>query len=141
MSNAMEKATAYLSKLEADRAAAIAESEEHMREAMLIKAREEGFTEAMEIFGISITSNDDKQAIGEFRRGKRRDIRQMITQELSFTGKSMTKEQIARAIDYIPEGTGAALKRLESAGKVVQTRDGHWAIVTTTVAQPNGHAH
>jgi hypothetical protein len=95
----------------------------------------------MEIFGISITSNDDKQAIGEFRRGKRRDIRQMITQELSFTGKSMTKEQIARAIDYIPEGTGAALKRLESAGKVVQTRDGHWAIVTTTVAQPNGHAH
>ena len=121
MSNAMEKATAYLSKLEADRAAAIAASEEHMREAMLIKAREEGFTEAMEILGISITSNDDKQAIGEFRRGKRRDIRQMIIQELSFTGKSMTKEQIARAIDYIPEGTGAALKRLESAGRVVQT--------------------
>jgi hypothetical protein len=39
MSTAMEKATAFLSKLEADRMAAIAVSEGKVREAMLIKAR------------------------------------------------------------------------------------------------------
>jgi hypothetical protein len=50
----------------------------------------------------------------------------------------MSREQIAKAIDYIPEGTEAALKRLESAGKIVQNRDGHWEAVAITVAQPNG---
>jgi hypothetical protein len=140
MSTAMEKATAFLSKLEADRMAAIAVSEEQMREAMLIKAREEGFREAMEIFGLSIASDSEVET-SKPRRGKRRDIRQMIIKELSFSGKAMSREQIAKAIDYIPEGTEAALKRLESARKIVQNRDGHWETVAITVAQPNGHTH
>ena len=67
MSTAMEKATAYLSKLEVDRMAAIAVSEEQMREAMLIKAREEGFREAMEIFGLSIASDPEVET-SKFRR-------------------------------------------------------------------------
>ena len=116
MSTPIEKATAFLSKLEADRVAAMAVSEEKVREAMLIKARQEGFREAMEIFGLSITP-DAEVNMGKFVRGKRRDIRQMIVKELSFSGKAMSREQIAKAIDYIPEGTEAALKRLESAGR------------------------
>jgi hypothetical protein len=140
MSTPMEKATAFLSKLEVDRVAAIAASEEKVREAMLIKARGEGFREAMEIFRLSIIP-DAEVEIGKLFRGKRRDIRQMIIKELSFSGKAMSREQIAKAIDYIPEGTEAALKRLESAGKIVQNRDGHWEAVAITVAQPNGHTH
>jgi hypothetical protein len=140
MSTAIEKATAFLSKLEADRMAAIAVSEEKMREAMLIKAREEGFREAMEIFGLSISFDSEVQT-RKFHRENRRDIPQMIIKELSFSGKAMSREQIAKAIDYIPEGTEAALKRLESAGKIVQNRDGHWEAVAITVAQPNGHTH
>ena len=140
MSTPIEKATAFLSKLEADRVAAMAVSEEKVREAMLIKARQEGFREAMEIFGLSITP-DAEVNMGKFVRGKRRDIRQMIIKELSFSGKAMSREQIAKAIDYIPEGTEAALKRLGSAGKIVQNRDGHWEAVAITVAQPNGHTH
>ena len=58
MSTAMEKATAFLSKLEANRMATIAVSEEKVREAMLIKARQEGFREAMEIFGLSAGCDD-----------------------------------------------------------------------------------
>jgi hypothetical protein len=55
----MEKATAYLSKLEADRLAATAMSKEKAREAMLIEARDEGFRfrEAMEIFGANVTTH------------------------------------------------------------------------------------
>jgi hypothetical protein len=140
MSTAMEKATAFLSKLEADRMAAIVVSEEKMREAMLIKAREEGFREAMEIFGVNITADCEVDR-NQSRRGNRRDIRQMIIKELSFAGKAMSREQIAKAIDYFPEGTEAALRRLEGAGKIVQNRDGHWEADAITVAQPNGHAH
>ena len=140
MSTPIEKATAFLSKLEADRVAAMAVSQEKLREAMLIKARQEGFREAMEIFGLSITP-DAEVDMGKFVRRKRRDIRQMIIKELSFSCKAMTKEQIAKAIDYIAEGTEAALKRLESAGKIVQNRDGHWEAAAITVAQPNGHTH
>jgi DNA-binding LacI/PurR family transcriptional regulator len=140
MSPAIEKATAFLSRLEADRMAAIAVSEEKVREAMLIKARQEGFREAMEIFGLSITPYAEVET-SKFVRGKRRDIRQMIIKELSFSGKAMSREQIAKAIDYLSEGTEAALKRLESAGKIVQNRDGHWEAVAITVPQSNGHAH
>jgi DNA-binding LacI/PurR family transcriptional regulator len=67
MSTAMEKATALLSKLEADRMAAIAVSEEQMREAMLMKAREEGFREAMEIFGLNIAFDSEVET-SKFRR-------------------------------------------------------------------------
>ena len=137
MSTAMEKATAFLSKLEADRMAAIAVSEEKVREAMLIKARQEGFREAMEIFGLSITPDAEV----DMNKSVRRKLRQMIIKELSFSGRAMSREKIAKAIDYIPEGTEAALKRLGSAGKIVQNRDGHWEAVAITVAQANGHTH
>ena len=154
MSTPTEKVTAYLLKLEADRAAALAASEEKLREAMLIKAREDGFREAMEIFHLTITSSDSgtrksfAQATsngtkGEQSRlkltGRRRDIRQLIIKELSFTAKSMTKYQIAKAINYIPEGTEAALKCLEAAGKV-QNRDGYWEVVATPAVQSNRQA-
>ena len=72
-------------------------------------------------------------------RERRRDIRQLIIKELSFSGKPMTKHQIAKAIDYIPEGTKAALKRLETAG-IVHNRDGYWEAVNIPAAQPNGQA-
>ena len=153
MSTPTEKATAYLLKLEADRAAALAASEEKLREAMLIKAREDGFREAMDIFHLTIISNDSgtrksfAQATSngtkgepvETHRGRRRDIRQLIIKELSFTAKSMTKYQIAKAINYIPEGTEAALKCLEAAGKV-QNRDGYWEVVATPAVQSNRQA-
>ena len=57
MPNPMEKATVYLSKLKADRMAAMELSKEKELEAMLIKAREEGFREAMGIFGLNNTPN------------------------------------------------------------------------------------
>jgi hypothetical protein len=131
----MEKATAYLSKLEDDRAAALAASKEKALEAMLIKAREQGFREAMEIFGMnvasSVTSNDIERETDQRHKRKRRDIRQMIIKELSYSGREMTTQQIAKAIDYIPERTEAVLKRLENAGKIIQNRDGLWDVVVT----------
>ena len=139
MSTPVEKAAAYLLQLEADRAAALAASEEKMREAMLIKAREDGFREAMEIFGQTITANDAERELAKTDQRKRRDIRQLIIKELSFSGKPMTKHQIAKAINYIPEGTEAALKRLEREG-TAQNRDGYWEAVITPAAQSNGQA-
>ena len=56
MSIPVEKAAVYLLKLEADRTAALAASEEKVREATLIKSRDDGFREAMEIFGLTTTS-------------------------------------------------------------------------------------
>jgi hypothetical protein len=148
MSTPIEKATACLLKLEADRAAALAASEEKVREAMLIKAREDGFREAMEIFGLTITSNETEgEPVNETEgepvktcRGRRRDIRQLIVRELSFSGKSMTKNQIAKAINYLPAGTEAALKRLENTG-IVQNRDGYWEVNVIPAVQSNGQAH
>ena len=137
----MERAAGYLLKLQADRRTAIAASEEKAREAMLIKAREEGFREAMEIFSSSVTAkssyNGIKEATDEGRR--RRDIRQMIIKELSYSGKIMTTKNIARAIDYIPERTEVALKRLERAGRILQHRDGQWEAVLIAAPRPNGH--
>ena len=106
---------------------------------MLITAREEGFREAMEIFGLTIDPNEAKVETGEFRRGKRRNIREMIIKELSFSGRPMTKYEIAQAIDYLPKGTETVLKRLENQG-IVQTQDGHWEAVGKPVIQSNGHA-
>jgi hypothetical protein len=135
MPTPMEKATAYLSKLEDDRAAALAASKEKALEAMLIKAREQGFREAMEIFGMNVasrvTSNDIERETDQRHKRKRRDIRQMIIKELSYSGREMTTQQIAKAIDYIPERTEAVLKRLENAGKIIQNRDGLWDVVVT----------
>ena len=58
MTTPVEKATAYLSKLEADRRAAMAASEEKAAEAKLIEARPQGFQEAMEIFGLQLPPTD-----------------------------------------------------------------------------------
>ena len=143
MPTPIDKATAYLSKLEADRIAAMALSKEKELEAMLIKAKEEGFREAMEIFSSkTITKNnynDIKEELNEGHTRKRRDIRQMIIKELTYSGKIMTTKNIARAIDYIPERTEAALKRLERTGKILQNRDGQWEAVFIGAPRPNGH--
>jgi len=133
MPNPMEKATAYLCKLKADRMAAMELSKEKELEAMLIKAREEGFREAIEMFGlnstIAIAPNDIEVKNRERHRRKRRDIRQIIIQELSYSAKAMTTRQISKAIDYLQERTETMLKRLASEGKIVQNRDDLWEIV------------
>jgi len=135
----MEKATAYLSKLKADRAAAKAVSKKKALEAMAIKAREQGFREAMEIFGVNVasnvTSNNIERETDQRHKRKRRDIRHMILKELSYSGREMTTHQIAKAIDYTPERTEAVLKRLANAGKIIQNRDGLWDVVVT----PDNH--
>ena len=139
MSNPMEKAAAYLSKLEADRMAAMELSKVKELEAMLIKAREEGFREAMEIFSTNVITKSGHNGIKEeidanFKR--RRDIRQMIIKELSYSAKEMTTRQIAKAIDYLPDRTEAALKRLQNEG-TVRNRDGLREVVVTNGASPD----
>ena len=138
MPNPMEKATAYLCKLKADRMAAMELSKEKELEAMLIKAREEGFREAMEIFGLNrtaaITPNDSEVENHKLRKRKRRDIRQMIIQELSYSAQAMTTRQISKAIDYLQERTETVLKKLENEGKIAQNRDGLWEILVITGA-------
>ena len=138
MSNLMEKAAAYLSKLEADRMAAMELSKQKELEVMLLKAREEGFREAMDIFSSS-SYNGIKEKTDEGPKRRRRDIRQMIIKELSYSGKVMTTKEIARSIEYIPERTEMALKRLERAGKILQNRDGQWEAVLIAGPRPNGH--
>ena len=82
MSNLMEKAAAYLSKLEADRMAAMELSKQKELEVMLLKAREEGFREAMEMFSSSVVTksnyNGIKEETDKSHKRRRRDIRQMI---------------------------------------------------------------
>ena len=141
MSNLMEKAAAYLSKLEADRMAAMALSKQKELEAMLLKAREEGFREAMDIFSSNVITkssyNGIKETTDEGPKRRLRDIRQMIIQELSYSAKAMTTRQIAKAIDYLPDRTEAALKRLQNEGKTVQNRDGLWEVVVISGASPD----
>ena len=140
MTTPLEEAAAYLSKLRADQEAAITESKQKAQEAMLIKAREDGFREAMAIFGPNVTGDDTSVKTFTGQREKRRDIRQMIMQELSFSAKPMSTEQIARAIHYIPERTATALNRLENSGKICQNRDGYWEVDFAASSRLNGHA-
>ena len=137
----MEKATAYLSKLKADRMAAMELIKEKELEAMLIQAREEGFIEAVRMFGLYNTStiapNDIEVENHKLHRRKRRDIRQMIIQELSYSAKAMTTRQIANAIDYLQKGTETVLKRLDNEGKIAQNRDGLWEVVVISGASPD----
>jgi len=138
MSTPAEEAAAYLTRLEADRKAAIALSEAKAEEAKLIKARQEGFEEALEILGLQISAgNIEVEHVKSLTR-RRRNIRQLIIRELTFSGKAMTKEHIAKSIEYLPPQTERALKRLENSGKV-QNTDGRWEVVTSTVVQTNGH--
>jgi hypothetical protein len=141
MQTATAKATAYLDKLEADRQAAIAMSEQKAEEAKLIEARQEGFRAAMEILvDATAVSSRELQPDEAVRRRPRRDIAQLILRELSFSGKTMTVNQIAKAIDYIPERTEVALKRLEIAGQLTRNENDRWAAVITNTGKPNGHA-
>jgi hypothetical protein len=140
MASPIAEATAYLDKLEADRRAAIAICEEKAEEAKLIAARQEGFQAAMEILAGSISvTGGESHPIKSGGRKRRRDIAQLILRELSFSGQAMTTSQIANAIDYIPERTEAALKRLEIGGKLIRHENGRWAAVIATMAKPNGH--
>jgi hypothetical protein len=135
-----EKAATYLARLEADLRAAIAVSEAKAEEAKLIKARQEAFQEALEILGLQISpGNTEVEPVKSLTR-QRRNIPQLIMRELSFSGKAMAKEQIAKSIDYLPLQTERALRRLESSGKIVQNMEGRWEVVTSTIAQTNGHA-
>ena len=117
MVDPIEKASAYLDKLEADREAAIAISEQKVEEAKLIRARQEGFRAAMEILTSTTSiSSCELQSAKPGRRRPRRDIMQLILRELSFSGEELTTAQIAKAINYIPERTETVLKRLENGG-------------------------
>jgi predicted transcriptional regulator len=132
MVNPVAEASAYLDKLEADRQAAIAISEQKAEEAKLIRARLEGFRAALEIFtNAKSTSSCDLPYDKSGKRRPRRDIIQLILRELSFSGQPMTTSQIAKAVDYILERTETALKRLEAGGEVIRNEQGRW---TTAVA-------
>jgi hypothetical protein len=161
MSTSIERVRAYLDTLEADRRAALALSEQKAEEAKLIKARQEGFRAAMEMLGTAISAGDaasddaasdaaasDVAASGAAasdpnepgRRRVRRQIRELILRELSFSGEAMTAAQIAKAIDYLPERTETALQRMEESGQVLRNAGGRWAIGNTAMAQLNGHS-
>ena len=156
MSTSIERVRAYLDTLEADRRAALALSEQKAEEARLIKARQEGFRAAMEMLGTAISAGDaasdaaasDVAASGAAasdsnepgRRRVRRQIRELILRELSFSGQAMTAAQIAKAIDYLPERTEMALQRMEESGQVLRNAGGRWAIGNTAMAQLNGHS-
>lgn len=139
MPNPIEKASTYLEKLQADRRAAIEISEQKAEEAKLIVARQEGFQAAMVIFCGAIPVNDYKSQFEKSGgRRRRRDICELILRELSFSGEAMTTTQIAKAIDYIPERTETALKRLEKGAKVVRTGNSKWAALVSPATKPNG---
>jgi hypothetical protein len=138
-----ERARAYLDRLETDRRAALAVSEQKAEEAKLIKARQEGFQAALAMLRRENVVADAAEAAraleGPARRRGRRPIRQLILRELSFSGQAMTAAQIARAIDYDPERTETALERLEKSGQLLRNEEGHWAISIPAFTQMNGH--
>jgi hypothetical protein len=133
MTDPIAEASAYLDKLEAERLAAIAISEQKAEEAKLIGARQEGFRAAMELL-TAATSATCCELLSDKSSRRRRDIVQLILREMSFNGEAMTSAQIAQAIDYIPERTETALKRLETGGKVIRDEHGRWIIATTALS-------
>jgi hypothetical protein len=142
-----ERARAYLEALEADRLAALAVSEQKAEEAKLIKARQEGFRQALEIIGehlpiTNIESPDHSNDLGQPRanRRTRRDIAELITRELSFSVQPMTARQIAKAIEYNLEGTEKTLSRMEGDGQVHREGGDSWVIGMTAPIDRNGHA-
>jgi len=154
-SPAVEEALAYLDALEADRKAALALSVQKAEEAKLIMARQEGFQAAMEILGsgISVRQTEAGTRVKEpvrhggadhkvrVQRRGRRPIRQLIAQELSFSGQVMTVNQIAKAIEYNPAGTAKALERMEAAGQVLRDQDGRWAVALEGDAKVDEYAY
>jgi hypothetical protein len=159
MKELLERARAYLAGLEADRQTALALSEQKAAEAKLIKARLEGFQAALDLFGGKASAgtaasgkdgelcadrsgrNERADQVTEPRRRRgRRPIRELIARELSFSGQPMSATQIAKAIEYLPDRTQAALERMEHAGQVVRNEGGRWAIGLSAAPQTNGHA-
>jgi hypothetical protein len=159
MKELLERARAYLACLEAERKAALALSEQKAEEAKLIEARQEGFQAALELLGGHTfagttasakprepsadprSRNERSDQVTEPRqRSGRRPIRELIARELSFSGQPMSATQIAKAIEYLPNRTQAALERMEHAGQVVRNEGGRWAIGLSTAPQANGHA-
>jgi phosphate starvation-inducible protein PhoH len=142
MPTPIERAVAHLNKLEDERRAAIALSKEKAQEAKLLRARQEGFQEALEILDVDISLKGEEvstSTTGQFDKRTRRNIPQFISNELSFSGKAMTTNQIAKAIDYLPERTEKALERMESSGQIIRTEDGRWT-VDIRPEKINGHA-
>jgi hypothetical protein len=143
MPTPIERAVAHLNKLEDERRAAIALSKEKAQEAKLIRARQEGFQEALEILNVDISMKEEEGVstpfISQSDKRTRRNIPQFISNELSFSGKAMTTNQIAKAIDYLPERTEKALERMESSGQIIRTGDGRWT-VHIRPEKINGHA-
>jgi hypothetical protein len=139
MLDPITEATAYFEKLEADRQTAIMISEQKAEEAKLIKAQQEGFQAAMKILAGAIpASSCEARSDRPGGRRRRRDIRELIIRELSFSGQPMTTAQLAKAIDYKPERTETALNRLETKGKLTQKQDGRWILALEVTAKPNG---
>ena len=133
------QAREYLEKLEADRRNALQVSEQKAEEAKLIKARQEGFRAAMEIFGMttSVGNAGSSDANAPAAQRIRRPIRQIILRELSFSGQTMTVTQIAKAIDYNLTWTKTALNRLEATGEIVRNGADRWTIAIGAMAQLN----
>ena len=140
MEEIVEKVRAYLADLEADRRAALTLSEQKAEEAKLIQARQEGVQAALRLFSSeTLVRNAAVEPQEPRRRRGRRPIRELILRELSFSGQPTTADQIAKAIDYIPERTEMALGRLEKDGQVLRSGGARWVIALPGVAQINGH--
>jgi hypothetical protein len=137
-----EKAREYLERLEADRLTALQVSEQKAEEVKLIKARQEGFQAAIEIF--DITTSDGSigscNAKAPAAQRIRRPIRQIILRELSFSGETMTATQIAKAIDYNLTRTKTALRRMEATGQLIRDEADRWTIAVDAMPQQNEHA-
>src|SRR5262249_13817204 len=137
-----KKAREYLERLEADRLAALQVSEQKAEEAKLIKARQEGFQAAIEIFDITTSDGNigSRNSKAPAAQRIRRPIRQIILRELSFSGETMTATQIAKAIDYNLTRTKTALSRMEATGQLIRDEADRWTIAIDAMAQQNEHA-
>ena len=101
-----EQARAYLDALEADRQAALAVSEQKAEVAKLIKARQEGFEAAMQMLGgqpPAAARGPSTEPNKTGARRTRRNIRELIARELSFSSQPVAARQIAKAIEYTLE--------------------------------------
>ena len=148
----VERTRVYLNGLEADRQAALALSRDKAEEAKLIGARLDGFRTALKMFGRQIPESgigvsDDpptpatKRATEPvWKRRTRRNIRELIARELSFSGQAMTARQIAKAIEYILERTETALIHMEKDGLVLREEGDRWSIPRSAVTHMNGFA-
>jgi DNA repair exonuclease SbcCD ATPase subunit len=152
MTKLLDRARAYLDALEADRQSALALSEEKAEEAKRLQARLEGFQMALKMFGGGMPEGgigvaDDREAPAAKaaeeparKRRTRRNIPELITRELSFSGQPMTARQIAKAIENTLERAETVLSRMEKNGQIFRDQEGRWAVGRATPGQMNGHA-